>query len=347
MKLKLLMFAGALSWLAGCSVDNPDVSGQETQTAEPESIELVVYSERKEPLIQPFFERFTAETGIRVSWRNDSASALIERMSAEGENSPADVFIAVDAGNLYQATQANLLQPIKSELLETSVPANRRDPDGYWYGLTERARTLVYSTERVKPEQLSSYESMAERNWKGKFCLRSSSKVYNQSLIATMIERLGEAETEEVVNGWVANLATDSFADDTLLAKAIDSGQCDVGLINTYYLGRLLSTDPQTKVAVFWPNQNDGGVHVNITGAGISKHSRHPQQAQQLIEWLVSEQTQAEFAAINFEYPIRGDVALDPIVASWGEFKAEQVDVRVAGSRQAEAVKLMNRAGWR
>ena len=208
--------------------------------------ELVVYSERREPLIQPIFETYTRETGVKVTWLNDAAPVLIERIVAEGDATRADLFMAVDAGSLWQAAERGILAKVESPALDAAIPANLRDPDGRWFALSQRARTIVYSTARVKPEQLSTYEQLADPAWKGKLCLRSSKKVYNQSLTATLIARSGAEQTESVVQGWVTNLATAPFADDTLLAQAIAAGQCDVGIINTYYLGRLLKADPVT-----------------------------------------------------------------------------------------------------
>nr|MBP6597694.1 extracellular solute-binding protein [Arenimonas sp.] len=228
-----------------------------------------------------------------------------------------------------------------------AIPSNRRDPQGRWFALSQRARTIVHSTERVQPAQLSTYEALAGPEWKGRLCLRSSKKVYNQSLVATMIERLGAERTEQVVRGWVANLATEPFADDTLLATAIAAGQCDVGLINTYYLGRLQHDTPGFPVQVFWANQGDAGVHVNISGAGVVAASRNKAEATRFLEWLATDDVQAEFARANFETPAKPGVALDPVVAAWGRFTGDPIDVSVAGQRQAEAVRLMDRAGWR
>jgi iron(III) transport system substrate-binding protein len=309
--------------------------------------ELVVYSERKEPLIQPIFETYSKETGVPVKWLTDAAPVLIERLAAEGDATRADLLMTVDAGSLWQAAQRGVLQPIESDVLEKNIPANLRDPDGRWFALSQRARTIVYSTERVKPEQLSTYESLADPQWKGKLCLRSSKKVYNQSLVATLLARSGAEQVESVVQGWVANLAAPPFADDTLLIQAIAAGQCDVGVVNTYYLGRMLKDDPALPVAVFWPNQQDAGVHVNISGAGVVKGSKHKQAAQKFLEWLSSDEAQDEFARLNFEYPAKPGIALDPVVAAWGEFKPDPINIVEAGRRQAEAVKLMDRAGWK
>jgi iron(III) transport system substrate-binding protein len=309
--------------------------------------EVVVYSERREPLIQPIFEAYTRETGVKVTWLNDAAPVLIERIVAEGDATRADLFMAVDAGSLWQAAERGILARITSPALDAAIPANLRDPDGRWFALSQRARTIVYSTQRVRPEQLSTYEALADPQWKGKLCLRSSKKVYNQSLTAMLIARSGAEQAESVVQGWVANLATTPFADDTLLAQAIAAGQCDVGIINTYYLGRLLKDDPAFPVAVFWPNQHDAGVHVNISGAGVVAQSRQPAAAQKLLEWLASDSAQEEFARLNFEFPAKPGIAPDPVVAAWGKFKPDPINVVEAGRRQAEAVKLMDRAGWK
>lgn len=312
-----------------------------------QAAELVVYTERREPLVKPLFERYEKETGTTVRLLSDGAPVLIERIAAEGANTRADIFMAVDAGNLWQAAERGLLAPTRSAKLEAAIPANLRDPQGRWFALSQRARTLVHSTGRVKPAELSTYEALAAPEWKGRLCLRSSKKVYNQSLVATMIERLGAERTEQVVRGWVANLATAPFADDTLLAKAIAAGQCDVGIINTYYLGRLQHDEPGFPVQVFWADQAGAGAHVNISGAGIVAASKNKAAAQAFLEWLASPSVQADFASINFEIPASPGVALDPVVAAWGPFRGDAVNVSVAGQRQAEAVRLMDRAGWR
>ncbi len=308
--------------------------------------EVVVYSERKEPLIQPIFAEYEKLTGTKVRYFNDAAPVLIERLAAEGANTQADLFMAVDAGSLWQAAERGVLAKVDSEALSKNVPANLRDPGGTWFGLSQRARTIVRSTERVNPDALSTYAGLAGPEWKGKLCLRSAKKVYNQSLVATMIARDGEAKTEQVVKGWVANLAAPPFADDTLLAQAIAAGQCDVGIINTYYLARLEHDDANFPVAPFWPDQVGSGVHVNISGAGVTTHAKHRDAAVKLLEWLSSPEAQAKFANVNLEYPVHPDVKPDQLVANWGEFKADPVNVVEAGRRQAEAVKLMDRAGW-
>lgn len=340
-----------LALLAACTpADEPAASASSEPAAAPS--ELVVYSERREPLIQPVFDRYTEETGIRVRYLTDTTPVLVERLVAEGANTRADVLMAVDAGNLWQAAERGVLAPVQSDALEAAIPANYRDPEGRWFGLSLRARTLVYSTERVDPAELSTYEDLADPKWDGRLCLRSSRKVYNQSLTATLIERLGADGAEQVLRGWVSNLATDPFPDDTMLINAVAAGQCDVGIVNTYYFGRVQRDNPDVPVAIFWPNQSGSGadasgVHVNVSGAGVTAHAPHPEAARELLEWLASEPVQQLFAEVNYEFPARQDVDVDPLVAAWGAFEADPVDVVVAGRRQSEAVRMMDRVGWR
>jgi iron(III) transport system substrate-binding protein len=312
-----------------------------------EKAPIGVYSERKEFLIQPLFDQFTKETGIPVRFITDQAPVLIERMASEGKNTRADLFLAVDAGNLWLAAERGLLAPVKSSTLEKAVPANLRDPQNQWFGLSQRARTIMYSSARVDPKTLSTYAALAEPKWRGKLCLRSSKKVYNQSLIAMHIKAKGETATEAMVRGWVANLAAPPFADDTLLLQAIASGQCEVGITNTYYLGRLIKDDPAFAVRPFWANQAAGGVHVNISGAGVTKNAPNRAGAVQLLEWLAGKTAQKDFAQLNFEYPVDPTVAVDPVVAAWGKYRADPINVVEAGRLQQAAVKLMDRAGWR
>ncbi|MEE3320662.1 MAG: extracellular solute-binding protein [Pseudomonadota bacterium] len=329
--------AGALAALAG-------LWGCSEPAAENE---LVVYTSRNDHLIKPVFDAYTEETGTTIRYITDNASALAARIKAEGERTPADLLITVDAGNLWNAAEMELLQPVESVVLDANVPASFTDPDKQWFGLTKRARTLVYSTERVNPENLSSYEALAEPDWKGRLCLRTSKKVYNQSLVATMIERLGSEQAEAVVSGWVGNLATDVFSNDTALMEAIVAGQCDVGIVNTYYFGRMKRDNPQLPLSLFWANQDSSGVHINISGGAVTKYAPHPEQAKALLEWMTQPKAQALLAEINLEYPVNPTVEPAEEVKSWGEFREDDLNVSVAGALQVDAVKLMDRAGYR
>ncbi|KFX71197.1 iron ABC transporter substrate-binding protein [Pseudomonas taeanensis MS-3] len=308
--------------------------------------EVVVYSSRIDELIKPVFDAYTAKTGVPVKFITDKEAPLLARLKAEGENTPADMLITVDAGNLWQAEQEGVLKPLQSAVIAQNIPAQYRSSTGSWTGLSLRARTIVYSTERVNPSELSTYEALADKNWEGRLCLRTSKKVYNQSLTATLIETHGAAKTEEIVKGWVNNLATDVFADDTALIQAIDAGQCDAGIVNTYYFGRLHKQQPDLKAKLFWPNQADRGVHVNLSGAGVTKYAPHAEQAQQLLEWMTTEEAQGLFAGLNQEFPANPQIAPSAEVAAWGVFKADSIPLEVAGKRQAEATMLMDRAGW-
>ncbi len=312
---------------------------------------LVVYSARNEQLIKPLFDAYTRETGVQVRFITDKEGPLMARLQAEGKNTPADILLTVDAGNLWQASEKGLLRPILSKVLEANVPSHLRDPDNEWFGLSVRARTLVYNTGKLKPADLSTYEDLASPKWKGRLCLRTSKKVYNQSLVAMMITEYGEDRTEDIVRGWVANLATSPFPDDTKAMEAVAAGQCDVTLVNTYYFGRLMEKSPKLPLAIFWPNQNlknkAAGVHVNISGAGVTRHAKNPGEAQKLIEWLSSDKAQSLFADVNLEYPVNPKVAPDKTVAAWGSFKQNLINVEEAGSLQARAVKLMDRAGYK
>lgn len=309
--------------------------------------QVVVYSARIEQLIKPMFDAFTKDTGIKVRYTTDNEGALLARLKAEGRNTPADMLITADAGNLWEAARAGLLKPVNSEVLSNNIPAHLRDPGNAWFGLSIRARTLVYNTKKVQPSDLSTYEDLADAKWKNRLCLRTSKKVYNQSLVAMMIAEHGEAESEKIVRGWVANLATDPLSDDTRAMEFVAAGRCDVTLVNTYYYGRLMKKDPNLPLAIFWPNQDNSGVHVNISGAGITQHSKNEKAAIKLLEYLSSDKAQNLFADVNMEYPVNPEIAPDPAVAAWGSFKQNPMNLVKAGELQTDAVKLMDRAGYR
>ena len=308
--------------------------------------EVVVYSSRIDELIKPVFDAYTQKTGVQVKFITDKEAPLMQRIKAEGQNGVADLLLTVDAGNLWQAEQMGILQPIKSDVIDANIPPQYRAKSHDWTGLSLRARTIVYSTERVKPSELSTYEALADKQWEGRLCLRTAKKVYNQSLTATMIETHGEAKTEQIIKGWVGNLSTDVFSDDTAVLQAIEAGQCDVGVVNTYYYGRLHKQQPDLPIKLFWPNQGDRGVHINLSGIGLTKHAPHPEAAKKLVEWMTGEEAQKLFADINQEFPANPQVKPSAEVAAWGTFKADSLPVEVAGKRQAEAIRLMDRAGW-
>ncbi|GJL79464.1 MAG: putative binding protein component of ABC iron transporter [Nitrospinaceae bacterium] len=309
--------------------------------------ELVVYSARKEYLIKPLFDAYTAKTGIPIKYITGKAGALLERLKAEGSRTPADLFITVDAGNLWKAAEEGVLQPVESATLKANVPTHLHDPENRWFGLSVRARTIVYNKKKVSPSDLSNYTSLGDSKWKGRLLLRTSKKVYNQSLVASLIAEKGEATAEKVVASWIANLPVEPFSSDTKALEAVIAGVGDVTVVNTYYFGRLLKKDPEIPLAIFWPDQGGSGVHMNVSGAGVTRHSKRRDQAVKLLEWLSTAEAQETFASLNLEYPVNSTVKSDPLVASWGEFKGNPMNVARYGKYQAQAIKLMDRVGYK
>lgn len=315
--------------------------------------EVNVYSARKEALIKPLLVRFTQQTGITVNLVTGKADALLKRLESEGRNTPADVLITTDAGRLYRAQQADVLQPVKSETLEKIIPAIYREPEGYWYGLSLRSRAIFYAKDRVNPQDLSTYEALVDNKFKHRICIRSSNNIYNQSLVASMIKANGIAETEKWAKGLVANMARTPKGGDRDQIRAAAAGQCDIAIANTYYFAAMATSkdlkdsDAASKMAIFWPNQNDRGAHVNISGAGITKHAKNRDNALLLLEYLASKDAQKWYAENNHEYPVRSDVEASELLRSWGAFKSDAINLSILGTNNPDAVKLMDRAGWK
>ena len=309
---------------------------------------LTIYTSRKEHLIKPILDLYTKETGVKFKYTTNKDGALIERLKSEGSSTPADLLFTVDGGNLWYASTQNLLESINSPILNKNIPSNFKDPKNQWFGFSLRARTLVYSPKRIKPNELSTYQDLASKKWKGKLCLRTSKKVYNQSLVAELIDTLGRDEAKKVVKGWVNN-TVDIFSNDTSAIKGIIAGQCDVAIVNTYYFGRLLKKDQSIPVKIFWPNQNDKlGVHVNVSGAGLIKHSKNKKEAIKFLEWLSQGKAQELFASLNMEYPANPKVDPDPLVKSWGKFKHNKgFNLSKAGMLQKDAIKLMHEVKYK
>lgn len=322
-------------------------SAQALSSVNSQDNSVTVYSSRKEHLIKPLFEAFTKDTGTKVEYLTGKGGALIERLKLEGANTKADMFMTVDAGNLWYAGSQNLFQRTQTETLKNNIPAHLRDPQGLWTGLSIRARTIVYNTDRVRPEDLSTYADLATDKWKGKLCLRTSKKVYTKSLVSSLIYHHGKDKTADIVKGWVANLAATPNAKDSHVMNAILSGQCDVGLVNTYYFGRLIEKNPTAPLKLFWANQDTTGVHVNVSGAGVTKHASNAKGATQLLEWLSSAKAQAIYGSLNKEYPANQNVASDDVVSAWGSFKQDDMNLSQAGILQADAVRLMQIQGYR
>ncbi len=315
--------------------------------------EVNVYSARKEDLIKPLLDTFSQQTSITVNLAPGKEEALLQRLQSEGANTPADLLLTSDAGRLAAAQKARVLQAVQSDMLNKNIPAAYRDPAGYWYGLSIRARPIIYAKNRVKPEQLSTYEALAGPQWRGKLCLRSSDSVYNQSLVAGMIAHHGEAKTEAWAKGLVANFARPPKGGDRDQIKAVASGECDLTLANTYYLGGMIhSSEPADReaaaqVAVFWPDAETTGVHVNVSGAGVTAHARHRDHAVKLLEFLASDAAQRWYAETNHEYPGNPAILPSATLKAWGEFKADTLNVAQLGELNPAAVRLMDRAGWK
>jgi iron(III) transport system substrate-binding protein len=317
-----------------------------------------VYSHRHYDADQRLFDRFAELTGIEVRVVTAPADDLIARLENEGAASPADVLITVDAGRLHRAKTLGLLRPTASAVLEETIPAPLRDPEGYWFGLTRRARVLVYALGRVDPSELSTYEALAEERWRGRVLSRTSENIYNISLLASIIAADGPVAAEEWARGVVRNFARAPQGADRDQILDVAAGVGDVAIVNTYYLGMLLNDpDPAvrelaSRVGVFFPNQEGTGsagrgTHVNVSGAGVTAHAPHPENAIRLIEFLVSEEAQRTFADVVYEYPVRAGVAWSPTLTAWGEFRADELPLARLGELGTEAVRAFDRAGWR
>lgn len=316
--------------------------------------EVNVYSARKEALIKPLLDRFTAQTDIKVNLVTGNADALLKRLEMEGASSPADIVITVDAGRLHRAKTADLLQPVESATIAAAVPEQYRDPENLWFGLSLRARPIMYVTDRVDPSELSTYEALADEKWRDRICIRSSNNIYNQSLVASMIAANGVEATEQWARGLVENMARPPQGGDRDQIKAAAAGECDIAVANTYYLGGMLNdeSDPSQreaaeKMAIHWPNQDGRGAHVNVSGIGVTRSAGNVDEAIRLIEFLVSDDSQAFYASSNYEYPVKEDVEWSETLEQWGTFEADSVNLSVLGENNADAVKLMDRAGWK
>ena len=313
---------------------------------------VTVYSSRIEQLIKPLLDRYTAETGVKINLLTDGGGALAERLAAEGSGSPADVLLTVDMGNLWSAAERGLLRRIDSPALDANVPPSFRDPGSRWWGLSRRERTIFFDPAKVQRAQLSTYEDLADPKWKGKLCLRTGKQTYTQSLVAMLLVKHGEAKAEQIVRGWVDNLATGVFTNDASLLQAIAAGQCQVGIANTYYYGRLIARDAgiTDKVHLFWANQgkDEGGVHVNLSGGGVARHARNPAGGQKLLEWLSSAAAQSGYTHGTYESPVNPAVEPDALIKGWGtRYTASPLNAADIGARQPDAIRLLDRVGYR
>ena len=315
--------------------------------------EVNIYSSRHYDTDEQLYAGFTKATGIEVNRIEGDADQLIERIKAEGRNSPADILITVDAGRLWRAEQAGVLQPIQSKVLDERIPASLRHPDGLWFGVSKRVRIIIYAKDRVQPDAIKTYGELADPKWQGRICMRSSTNVYNQSLVASMIAADGLEPTEQWAKGLVANFARSPQGADTDQIKAVAAGECDISVVNHYYLVRLIeSDDPDdraiaAKIGIVFPNQDGRGAEANISGAGVTVNAPDKANAIKFLEYLTTDQAQIYFTEGNYEFPAVPGVKLEPALARLGDFKTDPVNASEYGQNNAEAVMLMDRVGWK
>lgn len=341
----LISGAGSTAAFAATQVFSP-------RRATAQTGEVNLYSSRHYNTDDALYEDFTQRTGIRVNLLEGKADELLERIKLEGDNSPADIFMTVDAGRLWRADQDGVFTPVSSSVLEERIPESLRHPDGHWFGVSKRARVLMYNKDLVDPSDLSTYEALADARWRGKILTRSSSNIYSQSLTASMVAAHGMEDAESWAEGLVANFARQPEGNDRAQIEAAAAGIGSIAIANTYYLPRYAKDEDPAKqdifkkIGVFFPNQDGRGTHVNISGAGVVKSAPNKENAIKFLEYLSSSSAQAFFAQGNNEYPVVEGVPVDAVVGSFGTFEADDVNVNLLGENQAEAVRIMDRAGW-
>ncbi|MGJ9384717.1 Fe(3+) ABC transporter substrate-binding protein [Salipaludibacillus sp. CF4.18] len=345
---------------ANAAKDSTNTQSNETSNESSEQVEekddsgdVNLYTSRHYDSDNELFATFTEQTGIKVNVVQGDSDELIERLNREGEATEADLFFTADAGRLFRAKDAGLLQAVENETITNNIPESLRDTDNQWFGLTKRARVFVYANDRVDESELSTYEALTDEKWQGRVLIRSSENIYNQSLLASIIELNGADAADEWASGIVENMAREPQGGDRDQAKAIAAGEGDIAVINTYYFGNMLnSEDPEeVKVAeglsLFFPNQETTGTHINVSGLGVTKHAKNKDNAIKLIEFLSSEEAQGRFAEANYEYPVNPNAEVSELLKSWGEFKAQDLNLTKLGENNAEAVMIFNEVGWK
>ncbi|MBB5326193.1 iron(III) transport system substrate-binding protein [Anoxybacillus tepidamans] len=357
-----VVFLLVIATLLGCASSNESANsssnGEEDRSKGEAKKEknggvVNVYTSRAYETDQELYKLFEKQTGIKVNVVEGKGDELMERLKIEGEATEADVFITADAGNLYVAKESGLLQPIESETIFNNIPDKYRDDENYWFGITKRARVIVYAKDRVNPSDLSTYEALTDDKWKGKIVVRSSENMYNISLLSSFIEVMGEEKATEWAQGIVNNMARDPQGNDRDQAKAVVAGEADLAIMNTYYIGLMLnSNDPEEvkvgkSVGIFFPNQETTGTHINVSAAAVTKYAKNVENAIKFIEFLTSEQAQGKFAAVNYEYPVNPNVEPSELLKSWGEFKEQDIDLTVLGKNQQQAIRIFNQVGWK
>jgi len=345
---KLLLGLLACASLAACT-QAPEGEGEGEAPAITGEVNL--YSSRHYDTDLALYDNFTRETGIKVNRIEADADALIERIQSEGEFSPADILITVDAGRLWRAEEAGIFAPVDSAVLEERIPAHLRHPEGLWFGLSTRARIIIYNKAAGVPEGLANYADLADPKWKGQICVRSSSNIYNISLLSSIIAHQGAAAAEGWAKGVVANFKQAPQGNDTSMIEAVAAGQCRISVVNTYYLARYAAGEGAERkifdaVGVIFPDQEGNGTHVNISGAGVVKTAPNRENAVKFLEYLTSESAQRYFADGNNEYPAAVGLKANSAVEQLGAFKADTLNAAEIGKGQAEAVKIFDRAGW-
>ncbi len=316
--------------------------------------EVNIYSHRHYPSDEVLFQKFTQETGIKVNVVKANADQIMKRLEEEGKYSPADLLMTVDVGRLSIAKQKGLFQPIHSKFLQEVIPLHLRDKDGYWFGVTKRARIIVYNKDTVNPKFLTTYEALASKEYKGAVLARSSTNVYNQSLLASFIAYKGEEKASEWAKGVSSNFARKPVGGDKDQMRAVAAGVAEVAIVNSYYVGQMMNSKKFSDKAVakmigiFFPNQgeNDRGTHINISGIGVTKYAKNKDNAIKFIEFLCSEKSQKVFSSLNYEYPVNKNVAPSKLLQSWGSFKEDDIQLYKLGQNNAKAVKIFNEVGW-
>lgn len=353
-KFLYLVLAFLLLVLTACgNSDASETATSDTPAETTESKEVNLYTARHYDVDDELYKKFEEETGIKVNVIKGEADELLERIKREGDGTEADLFLTADAGRLFRAKEDGLLQAVSSDLLNEQIPENFRDTDQMWYGLTKRARVLVYDKSTVKPEELSTYEALTEDEWNGRVLIRGSENIYNQSLLASFIEIDGEEQAKEWAAGLVQNFARDPEGGDRDQAKAIAAGVGDVAIMNSYYFGQMLNSEDPAEVEVaeslglFFPNQETTGTHVNVSGAGVVKSSDNKENAIKLLEFLSAPEAQGTFAEANYEYPVNEDVEPSELLKSWGEFKEQDIPLSALGEHNAKSILIFNEVGWK
>ncbi|WP_306643975.1 Fe(3+) ABC transporter substrate-binding protein [Sanyastnella coralliicola] len=350
--MKKLLWFSALALIMSCATESSEPAQDTPEETVQETQEVNIYSHRHYDIDQELFEEFEASTGIKVNVVKAKADELLVRLENEGADSPADLIMTSDAGRLVRAEQKGLLQPIESELLNARVAENLRDPQNQWYSLTVRARVFAYHPERVREDELTTYEDLANESWQGRIISRSSSNIYNQSLLASIIANDGAEAATAWATAVRANMARDPQGNDRAQVKAVAAGEADLAIVNTYYLGKMLNSENEAErkagesVKLFFPNQDGRGTHINVSGAGLTKHSPNKENAIKLLEFLTSKEAQQRFADANYEYPVNPEAQASELLQSWGEFKRDSLNLVELGLNNARAIEIFGAANW-